>query len=311
MSARIERCLVVGCNGRFGRVFAHKLGEAGIAVSGLDRQPDAVAPERVRPYRQAGLPRPDARALELVAEADCVLLCLPEPAVVEALPLLLRSASSGALLVDVASVKSRVAATLRAHEAESRDVDYLSLHPMFAPRDDFRQRNLCVVPLGPGGPRARHLRELLGAWGARLTELSAEEHDRVVAFGQAGAHVLLLAFGLAVARSPVPPETLLRLATPVQEALLGMVARVVATEDPDLYAGIQRDNPFAQEARDALGKILSDLAHAVGREPPGEAGEGGMARRFDEIAHALGPEVERLSALAAEIVELARSGSAD
>jgi prephenate dehydrogenase len=262
--AMIRTCVIAGANGGFGRLLGRLLGEAGVEVVGIDLGPDPAPCTR---YLAADLTRPDDLALAEVARADALMLCLPEEALDRALGRLIGTLSPGALLVDTTSVKTPYARAIAAHPA---DCEVLSLNPMFAPEVGFASQDVAAVRIRPG-PRSSLFEGWIAAWGGRVVPLSAEEHDRQAGMCQVAAHAAILAYGLALDRLGYDPDR--AITTPPQRILLGLVARVAA-RDPDVYWHIQRDNPFAAEARraiiDGLERI-DRLALAGGRDAFHEA----------------------------------------
>ena len=262
-----EKHLIVGVNGRFGAIFARKLSQAGGSVSGMDLQEAAAEPAVCGAYCRSSIETMDQAAKRAVAAADSVLLCVPENVVLGALPHLCNIMHTDALLVDIASVKSRIQESFSRLDSRT---GYLSIHPMFGPMEDFAGRAVCIVPMREN-PRARKFSALLAGWGAQVKVLTAYEHDSATALVQALPHAALIAFGATLAASGASFDTLSSVATPVQKLLLALAARVVGGEF-ETYWSIQAANPYAARAREALsaqlqslsGAISSDSAHAFG-----------------------------------------------
>ena len=291
-----NRCLVVGCNGKFGAIFAEKLGGEGLDVDGMDLAPAPARPGLFKHYLSANSSRPDQAALDLLAAADCVLLCVPESAVVDSIPILRDSVKSDAVIVDIASIKTRIEQAVRRAAPRS---GYLSIHPMFGPLRSFESGNICVVPFSENEQSAWFI-GLLEKWNAKLTTLSAGEHDRNAAYIQSMTHAALLQIAGALGRAGLPLETIEALSTPVQRAVLALCARIVSA-DPALYWEIQSVNPFASQARADYGKAWDALSDAV----DGSDYEA-FKRQFEEIAEYLGPALPSLADLSDAIVEIAR-----
>jgi len=239
----LGRVVVLGAAGGFGRLFAGLLpGEiTGVDLAGGDLRADATAP--------------DERLLALLRSADCVLVCLPEAAALQAIDRVLGELATGALLVDTLSVKTPVAVRI-----DRDDVEVLSLNPLFAPDLGFRGQNVAAVPLRPG-PRAETFVAALERAGATVVTTTAADHDRRAAMTQAATHAALLAYGLCLTRAGHEPDP--AFATPPHRAMLALVARVV-TNDPEVYRRIQVDNPHAAQAREALAAAVEEVGRAAG-----------------------------------------------
>ena len=124
-----------------------------------------------------------------IAEADLVLLCTPIRRIVELLPEVMRCARDDALISDVGSTKRVIAQTALAAGREK--VHFIGGHPMagsersgVSAADPFLFQNAIYILIPDEGvPKKLYadLQLLLKGIGARVVELSAEMHDRVVA----------------------------------------------------------------------------------------------------------------------------------
>jgi prephenate dehydrogenase len=206
-------------------------------------------------YERGDITVPSGAVAEHVAQADLVLLAVPERVALAAVAPLAARMRPGTLLADTLSVKGRIAALVR---SEPRHVEAVSLNPMFAPSLGMKGRPIAVVTL-IDGPRARALRELLAVWGARVVPIEAADHDRVTAAIQVATHGALLGFGFALQDLGVTTEELCGLAPPPHLTMLGMLARIVSGV-PEVYWDIQASNPEAPFARKALQRGIERLA---------------------------------------------------
>lgn len=129
------------------------------------------------------------RAEGLLADADLVFLCSPIRHIVEILPRVLAAVPAGALVTDAGSTKRRIVAAAAA--TGRRDAFFLGGHPMAGSEKSgvtaadpylFQNAIYILVPDAAVPPRLHEaLRGLVHTLGARVLELSAEEHDTVVA----------------------------------------------------------------------------------------------------------------------------------
>ncbi|MFH1570425.1 MAG: prephenate dehydrogenase [Gemmatimonadota bacterium] len=124
-----------------------------------------------------------------LAAVDLVFLCTPIRHIIGVLPQVMAAAAPGALVTDVGSTKRRIAA--EAARCRRPDVHFLGGHPMAGSEkagvtaaDPFLFQNAIYILVPEAGvpePLHRGLRELVRSVGARVLELSVEDHDRVVA----------------------------------------------------------------------------------------------------------------------------------
>jgi len=253
---RRRNYLIAGCNGQFGSVIGKKLKASGAVVCGLDIDKRQLQTNTFDRYVQGSISDPDDTVLAAVKNADCTILCIPEPIILEALPKILPFVEPGACVADIASVKSRIASVI---DDYSGPAGYLSLHPMFAPVEDFSNRNVIVVHLRPNDASSSVM-EMIVSWGPRITSLTAQEHDRLTSFVQVIPHALILTFGSMLSRSGISIDEFKNVATPVTTQMLTILSHMLVGGD-DTYWSIQTDNPFAvgarNDARDAFDSLCA------------------------------------------------------
>jgi prephenate dehydrogenase len=289
MSLSVQtKTVILGGAGAVGTLFASRLAQRG-PVTVVDLS-GATAPDFR--FIACDALEMSSQARETVAEADLVLLTLPEAACLRALPGLFPLLRSDALLVDTMSIKSEV---VRAIQEAAPKFEALSINPMFAPDLGFMGQRAVAIEISAGAHAACFL-----AWleqeGCRVVHVpSAEEHDRAMAAMQAMTHACIIAAGVALQRLGTPISTILDLAPPPHRTLLCLLARILSAA-PEVYWDIQSGNPFAATARDALADGIATLAATV-RSPDDTA--------FDELLAGLSaylaPHVPYLGERCAEL----------
>ncbi|QKT11639.1 prephenate dehydrogenase/arogenate dehydrogenase family protein [Rhodococcus sp. W8901] len=250
MTARADpvtaRLAVVGGAGAVGSMLVELLRLDGDDVTVVDQADgmDAVAP--------------DAGVRAVLAEADTVVLAVPESVAIAAVPTLHRILRPDALLVETLSVKTGIHGALR-DGAPGRPA--VGINPMFAPALGMPGRPVAAVIHQSAPAVDRFLASVVG-WGARVVRVGADEHDRIAAATQALTHATVLSFGLALAELGVDPGTSAALAPPPHTTLLALLARV-GSGVPEVYHDVQAGNRAADRARSALAASLSRLSDAV------------------------------------------------
>lgn len=188
------------------------------------------------------------------ARADVVIVAVPiakTPSVVKSLAKCMRKDS---LLMDIASAKSDVVGTMRELDVE---FELVSIHPLFGPgAATVSGKDFVVVPVKPGRLYAEFKQRLVEL-GARVTEMEAEEHDRIMAISQCLTHFVLLSY-LSALNSMKDSGRAKQLCTPMSEALLNLAKSVLAG-NPDLYGEVQVLNRYAQLARSKLMEACHSL----------------------------------------------------
>ncbi|MFI9811770.1 prephenate dehydrogenase/arogenate dehydrogenase family protein [Saccharothrix variisporea] len=285
-----RRPVVVG-GGAVGRLMCDLVRpRAPVTVVDLADPPDPVGDR----WLVGDAREPTAEVSAALAEADCVVVCLPEQVAVECLPDLLRRVRPGAIVVDTLSVKTAITGV---YGDAAAGFEVLSVNPMFAPALGFAGRPVAVVEVR-GGPRATAWRSLLTRAGARLVELSAADHDHLTAVAQAATHAAVLAVTQVLAEFGVDPDRLVELAPPPHATLLALAARISSGE-PEVYWDVQAGNPAAARARTALVAGVARISRLVAADD-----RAGFTELLRELAARLGDHREVLAAHCAAIFTL-------
>jgi prephenate dehydrogenase len=236
--------------GRFGRALGSLLVESGMGYRAVD--PFAEIPE---PYRAHSL-------AEVAAEAELVVVAVPVPRMSSLLQELRPHLRPSQIVMDVGSVKVRPVQALA--EVLGTEVPWVGTHPLFGPLSlAMAERPLRVVicpnPMHPeAAGRARAFYERLGC---EIVEQTPENHDRVMA----NTHALTF----FVAKGMIDAGT--GLDVPFAPASFKALARTIETVRSDaghLFAAIQRENPYAPEARRQLLMALTAIHEQLERMPP-------------------------------------------
>ncbi|HSP79180.1 MAG TPA: prephenate dehydrogenase/arogenate dehydrogenase family protein [Myxococcaceae bacterium] len=231
--------------GRFGGALGALLTESGLDYRAFD--PYAEVPE---PHRATSL-------RELVAGAGLVVVTVPVPRLRAVLEELRPHLDPEQLVLDVGSVKVKPVEDLAA--VLGTEVPWVGTHPLFGPLSlAMAERPLRVVvcpnPLHPGAAeRARRFYEGLGC---EVIEQTPEGHDRVM------AHTHAITFFVAKGMIDAGAGMDMPFAPASFKALARTIA-IVRSDAGHLFSAIQRENPFAPEARrrllEALGEIHREL----------------------------------------------------
>ena len=182
-----KKILIVGL-GLLGGSYAQALSAQGFRVRAITRRQDSIDFALQKGWIEAGKTEPDP---EWIGWADVTVLALYPHILLEWLETNANRFSPGAVVTDVTGVKSAV--VYRAQELMPQGVEFIAAHPM-AGREVcgvensdagiFRGANYIVTPTEKNTPEGialcRALGEKLGF--ARVSELSPEKHDRMIAY---------------------------------------------------------------------------------------------------------------------------------
>ena len=221
---------------------------------------------------------------EATASADLIYLAQPVDRIlltVETLAGLLRPDS---LVTDAGSTKQMIVAKAAEHLPSTQ---FLGGHPMAgkeqrgpqaAEADLFRDKPYILTPHVAETPASHDLRSWLVRIGARVIDMSAEEHDSTVALTSHLPQLLSTALALTLARNGNP-----HISKVFGQGLLDMTRLALST--PDLWVSILNTNKSdIMKALTAYSTALIDLHKSLGSDNLMELFEVGAdwARRIRE-----------------------------
>jgi chorismate mutase/prephenate dehydrogenase len=231
-----KRVLIIGGAGKMGAWFAHFLGSQGFAVEISDPSSAPVTFPRVEDWRESEL------------DHDLIIVATPMKVAGDVLTQIATRRPRG-VIIDIGSLKSPLRNGLERLVAAGCRVT--SIHPMFGP-DTRLLSGRHVVFCDVGVPEAtREARALFASTMAEQTEMSVDEHDRLMAYVLGLSHALNLAFFTALAASGELVPRLQRMSSTTFDAQL-RVASLVARDNPHLYFDIQTLNDFGGASLQAL-----------------------------------------------------------
>jgi chorismate mutase/prephenate dehydrogenase len=231
-----KRVLIIGGAGKMGAWFAHFLSSQGFAIEVADPSPTPVAFPRIADWRSSEL------------DYDFVIVATPMKVAGEVLADLAARRPRG-VVIDIGSLKSPLRNGLERLAAAGCKVT--SIHPMFGP-DTRLLSGRHVVFCDVGVPEAtRAARSLFASTMAEQTEMSVDDHDRLMAYVLGLSHALNLAFFTALAASGELVPRLQKMSSTTFDAQL-RVATLVAGDNPHLYFDIQTLNDFGAASLQAL-----------------------------------------------------------
>jgi chorismate mutase/prephenate dehydrogenase len=249
-AARRRRALVVGGNGRMGRLFARWLNGRRFHVLVAD---------------PAGAPAGCGKGrLDDAADADVVVVAASLSRAPEALSGVVARSPKG-LVFDIASVKTPLAGVLE--DAVRRGLAVASVHPMFGPDvASFRGHDLIVCDCG-NAAAARRARALFAGSGVRVATMPLAEHDPWVARTMGLTHALALGVAAALAVLEVDVRKLDGRASTSFRRLVELVEPIL-DQEAELTRTIQTGNPHSEEALLQFEREMTAVRKLLLHEPP-------------------------------------------
>jgi chorismate mutase/prephenate dehydrogenase len=248
-SGEAESVLVIGGAGKMGRWLVRFLESQG---------------HRVRSFDPAGSPGDPVCAPTLaegLGGASIVLIAVPLERTATAIDEVVAAGFRG-IVCDIASLKQHLQPAF--DRACAAGAAVASLHPMFGPGVRTLSGRVVVV-CDCGAPAATgRVAGLFRDTAATLIELDLERHDRVAAWVLGLSHLINLVFARALASSGLTATELGVIGSTTYAAQVA-TTRAVAGENPELYYGIQKLNPFTAEVHGRTAAALADWSNWIGR----------------------------------------------
>ena len=192
---RNTKILIVGL-GVIGGGYATALTREGYHVSCITKNPEDIRYAISRGMIERGSSEVDE---ELIKEAELIIFALYPSVFISWIKEYQHLFSPGTLITDVTGVKSSVVEPVQAMLRP--DVEFISAHPMagrersgveFSDPEVFRGANYIVTPTEKNTPEAIEICKELGRTlgFAKISELTPEEHDAMIAFLSQLTHVI-------------------------------------------------------------------------------------------------------------------------
>jgi len=242
-----SRALVIGGAGKMGQWFVNFLDSQGYQVVVADPAGAVEGVESVNDWREAG------------SNFAVTVVAAPLSKTVDILNVMAGSGWQG-LVFDVGSLKSPLLDGL--HKMAAAGCQVTSVHPMFGPDTELlSDKHVLFLDAGCAEATAA-ARQLFSATMAQQTEMSLEDHDRLIAYVLGLSHALNIAFFTVLAESGERVPRLANISSTTFDAQL-RVATKVARENPRLYFEIQSLNHFGLEPIEGLLAAVEKIAECV------------------------------------------------
>jgi prephenate dehydrogenase len=233
---------IIGGLGKMGRWFHRFFSELGYAVAVADRS-TRETPE------------------DLAQNCDVVLVAVPLEHTVRMVRAIGPLVSRDALLVDIASLKSEVVATM----LEVCSGSVLGTHPLFGPGEPNITGQTVVLCPGRGRWWQDWITEILVQGGAQVEVVSPEQHDYHMAVVQGLTHFCTLAMGLTIDSLDFDVQELKRFGTPTFHRKLMQISHLFS-QDADLYAAMPMLNSSFGEVFHEFEKVFFLLKELIDRK---------------------------------------------
>jgi len=248
------RIAIIGGTGKMGLWLANYLVNDGHEVVLVGRSEEKLGKAR------AQLNVETTTSLEAVKDADAVLISVTIDSFEEVVEKLSPHLRPEQTIVDITSIKTMPVEVMHRHIKNGL---VLGTHPVFGPgAKGIRDQNFVLTPTNNRETElAQKIRGYLEARGARVTMMSPEEHDEMMAVILGLAHFIAIVSADALLHFKRLNQTK-QISGTTYRLLLTLVESVIS-EDPELYASLQMNLPGISETEEVFQRSLTTWADII------------------------------------------------
>ncbi|NMC77013.1 MAG: prephenate dehydrogenase/arogenate dehydrogenase family protein [Candidatus Methanofastidiosa archaeon] len=221
---------------------------------------------------------------ELIRKSDVVIVSVPIESTIAVIREIAPFMSERKILMDLTSLKVGPI-----NEMLKSKADVLGAHPLFAPSiGDIRGQTIILCPERiTNKAHYQNILSTLEKRGAHLLEMSAEEHDKMMAVIQGLTHFSAIVLCHSLKDLDFDVRKSFECTSPVYRLTLDMAGRIL-NQEPNLYADISLLNPKTPEVLSQYIKTAEALFKRIE-----EKDRSGFIQFFEEASEYLGDFTEK------------------
>jgi len=245
---------IVGGSGKMGQWFARFLLNEGNQVLIIGRSEEKLLPIK----QQLGIEI--ATSMEAIKQADAIIISVPIDSFEQVIKQIAPHTGSEQVVVDITSVKVHPVQMMHKH---IKTTQVLGTHPVFGPgARSLTGQNFVLTPTSDKEtPLARKIQQYLTERDARVTLMTPEEHDEMMAVVLGLSHFVAIVAGDTLVSLDKFPQ-MKEIGGTTYRALLTLIESVVS-EDPELYASLQMNLPGMAEIEELFRRSVKTWADLV------------------------------------------------
>lgn len=252
------RVLVVGGLGKMGAIFADLFRRANCDVFIADF-PDFLD-ESHEKFGDFFVETQTSLAFEMTEKSDIVVLAVSLLSMAEVIKKYAPYVSRGALLFDVASVKSSPVELMQKYAHEG--VEILGTHPLFGPIPNILGQTMVLCPMTSKSFWLPAIQSFFEHCGLISVVVTAEEHDKNTAFTQPLLHAVLLAFVATLVEKKKNVEQVGVFATTFFRVQSALASRILSQKS-ELFSQIAFQNKHALSTMKTFAAVFNDFVDCL------------------------------------------------
>lgn len=288
---KFKKCIIMGSSGGMAKIIIKELASPFTKIVGVDLK---NSNENLYKFIKLDITSSKQfnsnKIIEEFKTADCLFICLPEDVALQACDNFSQYLPANILVIDILSVKTKFITMFEKalRKNGTKGLEYLTLGLMFGHEIGFKNQHIIYHKI-IAGPLTESFLKILDFKGARTTEMHYTIQDKNSSMIQSLTHAAIISCSLALYEMGYDPIALKCMWTPFHKNVLKLIARILKLPNK-VYWDIQKNNPFAQDARRALQTSMWKLDEMI-REGKQEI----FIKAFANIEAMLSPDIKELS----------------
>jgi prephenate dehydrogenase len=191
---------------------------------------------------------------ECAKQCDAVIVSVPISATIEMIKRVAPLVKEDALLMDFTSIKTGPVKAMLEHSK----CEVIGVHPMFGPSVESLTNQTIVLCPGRGDKWLPWAKEIFTKGGAKVKISTPQKHDEMTSVIQGVIHFSSITISHVLKKLGIDVLESQDYSSPVYKLRMDMVGRILS-QDPNLYADIELENPEISKALKAYMDTSNEL----------------------------------------------------
>jgi len=252
--------VIIGGAGVMGSFFAElfRIRNHRVVISDIDKKKCREVAERLEIEYSTSIND------NTIRDADIVLLSTPIRETPNVIPSVVDYMKSGSLLMEMSSVKTPIKHALSHKSRNIHNIDIIGIHPMFCPSTKLDGQSIIIIPI-KGNRWLPEIKKFFQSFGLNIHETTVERHDEIMSIIQVLIHTSFIGIASTIEELNVNINDLRPFMGKFHKTVFDFISRVT-TQNHEMYASIQIENPNSSSVCNILSKNIVYLRDIIDRK---------------------------------------------
>ncbi|MHA1271709.1 MAG: prephenate dehydrogenase/arogenate dehydrogenase family protein [Candidatus Helarchaeota archaeon] len=183
------------------------------------------------------------------SNADIIIVSVPINETLANCEKVIPLMKEGSLLMEISSVKTGIVDQLKV----PKNIEYISVHPLFGPLGSFNGQNVILIPVQVK-KWLEIIKNIFEKKGSIVSLVDYQEHDKIMGNVQVIHHFSYLCLGIYLAENTVPKEFFTRSFKKTVDSFKNYETNL------KIMVEIQKLNPFTKSVREKFANLVAELS---------------------------------------------------